>query len=153
MYSVLIFLHSWLRWILLIVGLIVIIKSYAGWFSNKNYLKSDNTMAVILVALFHTQLILGLLLYIFFSPIMQSAFQDFSAAMKDSQLRYWAVEHIFIMLLSIGIAQYGRIRIKKVNLAVSKHRNAAIFFTTAIILVVSRIPWDQAGRMFRGIVE
>lgn len=153
MYSILIFIHSWLRWILLILGLIVIIKSYAGWFGNKNYLKSDNTMSVILVALFHTQLILGLLLYVFFSPIMKSAFQDFSVAMKDSQLRYWAVEHIFIMLLSIGIAQYGRIRIKKADLPVGKHRNAAIFFTMAFILIVSRIPWDQAGRMFRGIVE
>jgi hypothetical protein len=153
MYSLLIFLHSWLRWILLILGLIVLVKSYIGWFGNKNYLKSDNTMSIILVAIFHIQLILGLLLYFFYSPLVKSAFQDFGLAMQDSQLRYWAVEHIFIMILSIVIAQFGRIRIKKVHQAVGKHRNAAIYFSMAYILILSRIPWDQAERLFRGIVE
>ena len=153
MYTFLIFIHSWLRWVVLLLGLVVIIRSYIGWFGNKNYLKSDNTLSIVLVALFHTQLILGLLLYFFFSPIIKSAFQDFGLAMKDSQLRYWAVEHIFIMILSIGIAQFGRIRIKRVHTAVGKHRNAAIYFTMAFILIISRIPWDQAVRLFRGIAE
>jgi len=153
MYIFLIFIHSWLRWILLILGLIVIIKSYIGWFGDKNYLKSDNTMSIILVSLFHIQLILGLLLYFIYSPIVKSAFQDFGMSMKDSQLRYWAVEHIFIMLFSIVIAQIGRIRIKKAHSAINKHRNSAIYFTLAFILILSRIPWDQSARLFRGILE
>jgi len=150
MYQILLFTHSWLRWILLIMGLIVIIKSYIGWFGNKNYLKSDNTMSVALVSLFHIQLVLGLLLYLIFSPIIKSAFQDFGLAMKDSQLRYWAVEHIFIMILSVVVAQIGRIQIKKTHSNTGKYRSSAIYFTMAFILVLSRIPWDQAVRMFRG---
>ena len=153
MYSTLIFIHSWLRWVLLILGLIVIIKAYIGWIGNKKYSASDDTMSISLIALFHTQLIIGLLLYIFFSPLIKSAFQDFGVAMKDSQLRYWAVEHSFIMILSIFIAQFGRIRIKKAHSALNKHRNAAIYFTMALILILSRIPWDQATRLFRGITE
>lgn len=153
MYTFLIFIHSWLRWILLILGLIVIIKSYIGWFGDKKYLKSDNTMSLILVSLFHIQLILGLLLYFIYSPIVKSAFQDFGMSMKDSQLRYWAVEHIFIMLFSIVIAQIGRMRIKKAHSAINKHRNSAIYFTLAFILILSRIPWDQSARLFRGILE
>ena len=152
MYTFLIFLHSWLRWILLILGLIVIIRSYIGWFGDKSYLKSDNTMSVILVSIFHIQLVLGLLLYFIYSPIVRSAFQDFGMAMKDSQLRYWAVEHIFIMIFSIIIAQVGRVKIKKADSAINKHKNAAIYFTLAFILILSRIPWDQSVRMFRGIV-
>lgn len=153
MYTFLIFLHSWLRWILLILGIIVIIRSYIGWFGDKSYLKSDNTMSIILVSIFHIQLILGLLLYFVYSPIVRSAFQDFGLAMKDSQLRYWAVEHIFIMLFSIVIAQIGRIKIKKAHSAVNKHKNAAIYFTLAFILILSRIPWDQSIRLFRGLAE
>ena len=153
MYTFLIFLHSWLRWILLILGLIVIIRSYIGWFGDKSYLKSDNTMSVILVSIFHIQLVLGLLLYFVYSPIVRSAFQDFGMAMKDSQLRYWAVEHIFIMIFSIVIAQVGRVKIKKAHSAINKHKNAAIYFTLAFILILSRIPWDQSIRLFRGIAE
>ena len=153
MYTFLIYLHSWLRWVLLFIGLIVIIRSYIGWFGNKNYLKSDNRISIVLVSLFHIQLILGLLLYFFYSPIVRSAFQDFGMAMKDSQLRYWAIEHIFIMIFSVVIAQFGRIRIKKAHSAISKYRNSAIYFTLAFILIISRIPWDQGVRLFRGIVE
>jgi hypothetical protein len=110
-------------------------------------------MSIVLVAFFHIQLILGLILYFFYSPIVKSAFQDFGMAMKDSQLRYWAVEHIFIMILSIIIAQLGRIRIKKAHAAVSKYRNSAIYFTMAFILIISRVPWDQMPRLFRGFAE
>jgi uncharacterized membrane protein YidH (DUF202 family) len=74
-------------------------------------------------------------------------------AMKDSQLRYWAVEHIFIMIFSIVIAQVGRIRIKRAHSSINKHKNAAIYFTLAFILILSRIPWDQSIRLFRGIAE
>jgi heme A synthase len=153
MYPTLIFIHSWLRWGILILGIVVILKAYIGWIGNKKYLKSDNTLSLFLMALFHTQLVFGLLLYLFFSPITRSAFQDFGAAMKDSQLRYWAVEHSFIMILSVLIAQFGRIRTKKAHSALNKHRNTAIYFTMALILIVSRIPWDQATRLFRGFAE
>ena len=107
-------------------------------------------MSISLVAVFHIQLVLGLLLYFIFSPITISAFQDFGMTMKDSQLRYWAVEHIFVMILSVVIAQIGRIQVKKTHSNTSKHRSSAIYFTMAFILVISRIPWDQTLRLFRG---
>ena len=153
MYSTLLFIHSWLRWALLLVGIIVIIRAFTGWFGKKDYLKSDDALSISLIALFHIQLILGLLLFLFFSPIVNTALQNFSAAMKDQQLRFWTLEHSSIMILSIFIAQFGRIKIKKASLAVDKFRNEAIYFTLAYILILSRIPWDQNVRMFRGILE
>ena len=153
MYSTFIFIHSWLRWALLILGLIVIIKAYIGWIGNKKYSASDDATSIVLMALFHTQLLIGLLLYLIFSPLTHSAFQDFGAAMKDGQLRYWTIEHSFIMFFSILIAQFGRIRIKKAHSALNKHRNTAIYFTLALILILSRIPWDQTTRLFRGFTS
>jgi len=151
MYQFTIFIHSWLRWILLILALIVIIRAFYGWFGNRDFLKVDNTSTLILISIFHLQLVIGLLLYIFLSPITQGAFQDFGTAMKDSQMRYWAVEHIFIMILSIAIAQIGRIQIKKTHADKGKFRNSAIYFTLAFLLIVSRIPWDQGYRLIRGL--
>jgi uncharacterized protein YacL len=151
MYQFTLFIHSWLRWILLLLALIVIIRAFYGWFGNKDFLRADNTSTLLLVSLFHIQLVLGLILYFFLSPITKGAFQDFGAAMKDSQLRYWAVEHIFIMILSIIIAQIGRIRIKKGHSDQAKFRSSAIYFTLAVVLIISRIPWNETARMFRGI--
>ncbi len=150
MYYTTLFIHSWLRWFLLIGLLIVIVRSIYGWTGNRDFQKWDNISSISLVALFHIQLVIGLILYLFLSPITTGAFQDFGAAMKDSQMRYWAVEHIFIMLLSIVIAQIGRIQIKKSHADKNKFKNSTIYFLLALVLMLSRIPWDQA-RLFRDL--
>jgi hypothetical protein len=151
MYPIVLFLHSWLRWILLIFLAVVILRLFYGWTLNKDFSRKDDRSTLFLVALFHIQLLLGLILYFFLSPITKAAFHDFGAAMKDSYLRYWAVEHIFIMILSVIIAQIGRIRIKKAHSDRAKFRNGAIYFTLSMVLIISRIPWNEAARMFRGL--
>lgn len=150
MYPILLFIHSWIRWILLLVAVFVILRGFFGWIKYSDFTNADNKSTIYLLALFHLQLVIGLLLYFFFSPITTGAFEDFGMAMKYSSIRYWAVEHIFIMLLAIIIAQIGRIKIKKANSDRAKFRNSAIYFTLAIILILSRIPWTETSRLFRG---
>ncbi|MBR9998206.1 MAG: hypothetical protein KFF73_04505 [Cyclobacteriaceae bacterium] len=150
MYQFILFIHSWLRWFLLLLAIIVIIRAFYGWIGNKDFTISDNKSTIYLVALFHIQLLIGLILYFFLSPITTGALHDFGMAMKYPALRYWAVEHIFIMLLSIIIAQIGRIQIKKAHADRAKFRSSAIYFTLALVLIISRIPWTEAERMIRG---
>lgn len=150
MYHFVLFLHSWLRWVLLIFLAVVIIRFLYGWIQNKGFNKQDNRSTIFLVVLFHIQLLLGLTLYFILSPLIKGAFHDFGAAMKDNHLRYWAIEHIFIMALSVVIAQIGRIKIKKAHADRAKFRNGVIYFILAMVLIISRIPWSEAGRMFRG---
>lgn len=150
MYHFVLFLHSWLRWVLLIFLAVVIIRFLYGWTQNKAFNQQDNRSTIFLVVLFHIQLLLGLTLYFILSPLIKGAFHDFGVAMKDNHLRYWAVEHIFIMVLSVVIAQIGRIKIKKSHADRAKFRNGVIYFILALVLIISRIPWSEAGRMFRG---
>lgn len=149
MYDFLLIIHSWLRWIVLILALVVIVKSIAGWMGDKSYSKGDNGMAAGFVGTMHLQLLIGLILYVFLSPITQAAFQDFGAAMKNSGIRYWAVEHIFVMIIAIALAQVGRTLSKKAKNDTQRFKRQAIFFTTALVLMLSRIPFDQAERLFR----
>lgn len=149
MYTTLLFIHSWLRWIFLLVALIVIVKSFIGWMGNKEYAKSDNGLAASFVGIMHLQFLLGIILYIFLSPITEAAFQNFGAAMKNPAMRYWAVEHISMMIIALVIAQIGRTKAKKAVESLKKFKTQAIFFTIALILVLSRIPFDQSDRMFR----
>lgn len=152
MYQVILYTHSWLRWVLLLLAIYVIAKSIIGWSGNKNFTTRDDLLSILLISLFHTQLVLGLLLYFFYSPITLPAFSDFGAAMKNSYVRYWAVEHIFIMILSVVIAQVGRIMIKRSHSDRGKFRNSVIYFLLALILILSRIPWTDSARFFRGLL-
>ena len=149
MYEFFLIVHSWLRWITLLLAIVVIFKSYAGWLGSKAYTKGDNGMSAGFVGTLHLQLLIGLVLYVFLSPWTQTAFQDFGGAMKDSMLRYWAVEHIFVMILGIIIAQIGRTKARKAVEDVKKFKTQALFFTIAIVLMLSRIPFHEAGRLLR----
>ena len=147
----LLFLHSWTRWIILILGLIVIIQGYSGWKGNKLFLKGHNTRSAIFVGFFHLQVLMGLIIYFALSPVVQTAFEDFGVAMKNSDLRFWAVEHGFIMIVAAVVAQIGRIKIKKAASDVLKHKATFVYFLIALILVLSRIPWNETTRLFRGL--
>jgi hypothetical protein len=143
MYEFLSVTHNMLRWILLPVIAIVLILSYSGWLGNKPYRKLDNAFGGALVGLAHTQLLIGLLLYFVYSPITQAAFADFGAAMKDKDLRLYAVEHILTMIIAIVIIQLGRTFSKRAATPSKRHKTIAIYTTIALLLILSRMPnWN-----------
>lgn len=148
-YTFFLFLHSWIRWFILIVGLLAIIFSLMGWTGKKPFTSRDNGISAAFMGLLHLNLLIGLVLYIFLSPYTQSAFNDFGAAMKNSELRFWAVEHILINIIAIAVAQVGRIKAKKAVSDIAKHKTTFIFYTIAFILLLSRIPWGETARLFR----
>ena len=153
MYQIVLFLHSWIRWLLLILSVIVVFRSLSGWIKKSEYKKSDNLGSAILVGLFDIQLLLGLLLYFVLSPLTSAAFNDFGKAMQDPALRFWAVEHIFIMVLAVIVAHLGRNFSKKASDDHSKFRIQSIYFLLSIILIFSMIPWHESARLFRGITN
>ncbi len=149
MYEIFLSLHSWIRWIVLLLALVVIAKSFAGWKGSKSYGKSDNAMSAAFIGLLHLQLLIGLVLYFFLSPITQAAFADFGAAMGEASQRYWAVEHVMMMIIGVAVAQIGRIKSKKATLDSLKFKTVAIYYTIALLLILSRIPFTESGRLFR----
>lgn len=149
MYEIFLTLHSWIRWIILILGIIAIFKAYTGWFGNKPFTKGDNGISGAFMGTLHLNLLIGLILYLFLSPITESAFNDFGGAMGNSELRFWAVEHILINIIAVIVAQVGRTKAKKAIDDVRKHKLTAIFYTIAFILLISRIPWGETERLFR----
>ncbi len=148
-YNIFLYLHSWIRWIIIIVAIIALVKAYSGWFGNKPYTKGDNGISAAFMGTMHLNLLIGLVLYFFLSPVVQSAFSDFGAAMKNPGLRFWAVEHILVNIIAVVVATIGRAKSKKAVETVRKHKITAIFYTIAFVLLLSRIPWGEAERLFR----
>jgi hypothetical protein len=143
MYTALFHSHNLIRWILLILLVFVLFRSWTGWLGKGSYQKIDKITGGILVGFTHLQLIIGLLLYFVFSPITQAAFQNMGAAMKDANLRFYAVEHILIMIIAVVLIQLGRTFSKKAKTDEEKHKKVAIYTTIALVLILSRMPnWN-----------
>ncbi|EAY30599.1 hypothetical protein [Microscilla marina] len=146
MYNTVLIIHSWLRVIILVLAVVVLFKSLMGWLNKGSYTKGDNALSASFVGFIHLQALLGFTLYFFLSPITASAMKNFGAAMKNSAVRYWAVEHILIMLIGLVVAQIGRSKAKKLTDSTAKHKTSFIFFTIAIVLIVGGIFAGAASR-------
>jgi len=135
------FLHSWMRWAVVITAVLVIVQAFRGWSGGVAWDATKARFASWFVNTTSIQLVLGLVLYGFLSPVTLQAFSDMGGAMKDSVTRFWAVEHMSVMLVAVALAHIGAGRIKKAADDQAKHRAAAIFFTLAIVLILLSIPW------------
>jgi len=93
------------------------------------------------VGLLDLQLLIGLVMYFALSPITTQGMRDIGAAMANTGLRFWTVEHPFGMIVAVAVAHIGRSRIRKTAEAVRRHRTALIFFTAALMVIAITIPW------------
>jgi len=143
MYTGFLHLHNTLRWLLLLTILITLAKYLSGWFADKPWTKTDNLLGIIFTSLMDIQLLTGLVLYFFLSPVTKLAFADFGAAMKDSGLRFYAVEHFSLMLIAVVLVHIGRAKSKKIKVDRRKFKTAAIFFLIALVIILGAIPWSR----------
>jgi hypothetical protein len=142
MYPILLSLHSYIRYAVLILLVVVIIKSLAGLINKKPYGALDNKLSLFLFIFTHTQLLIGLILY-FVSPFVTFGAQT----MKDKFTRYWTVEHIFAMLIAIVLITLARTTAKKLHTAQAKHRRLFVFNLIALIIVLVTI-WLSGRGIF-----
>ena len=140
--SFLLGLHNLIRWVVLIAGVLAAAKAILGYVNKQSWTPLDNRLGLIFTISFDIQLLLGLILYIA-GPTMQGIWGNFGEAMSNSALRFFAVEHIFIMIISLGLAHMGRSLAKKADGDVKKHQRAAIFFTLSLLLILLGIPWQR----------
>lgn len=140
MYTGLLHSHSYLRYAVLILLIIVVITSLLGWLNKKPYSATDNKLSLFLFIATHLQLLLGLILY-FVSPFVQFG----GSTMKDATTRYWTVEHSTVMLIAIVLITMARTTSKKMTESTAKHKRLFIFNAIALALVLAGISMSGRG--------
>ena len=149
MYTGLLHLHNLLRWVILILLIISIAQSFAAK-SGKPADGLKKTSLFLLISA-HIQFLIGLYQY-FAGPWGFKLIQanGMSEVMKNSAMRFWAVEHITGMLIAIILITVARGKIKK-----SLFASSAWLYIIALILILATVPWpsrEGIGRtLFPGI--
>jgi len=140
MYQGLLVAHSYLRYVVLILLIVVIISSLMGWLNRKPFTSGDNKLSLFLMIFTHIQFLLGLLLF-FTSPAVQFS----GEAMKNAETRYWLVEHNTGMLVAIALITIARSTSKKLTESVAKHKRLFIFNLIALIIILVVISMSGRG--------
>lgn len=142
MHETLLIIHSLLRWFVVIGAALSLGTATMGFIGKTPWTANNRRFNAIFVHSMTAQFVIGIILYFFVSPITtQGVFPDFRAAMKDSTLRFWAVEHITMMFIALALAHIGSARVRKAATDLAKHKAALIFFGLALVLIIVSIPW------------
>jgi hypothetical protein len=143
MYPITLALHSLVRWAVLILAVFTVARGLLGWLGKKEWMPLDDKLGMFLTISADVQLLLGLALYIFLSPLTQAAFKDASAAMADPMLRFFTAEHAMLMVIANVLVHVGRGFSPKAQDAQAKHRLSAILYGIALLAVLAAIPWSR----------
>jgi hypothetical protein len=152
MYTTVLAIHSWIRWVALIAVVGTALAALRGKVAGPDSLADRWGMVAMMVL--DTQLLLGLLLYFVVSPNMKAILDNFGRAMKDPALRFWAVEHTATMIGAIALAHVGRVTGRKAATPAAKRSRLLVCFGLAAFFIVLGMPWPgrPGGRpLFRGL--
>ena len=109
-YIAVLFAHSWVRWIVLGLGVTIFLQRLRAWRTGEGV---DLSLHRWFIAALDAQFALGLVLYAVLSPIPRQAVEDFGAAMGDSVVRFHTIEHVFGMVVAIAAAHVGYDRLRR----------------------------------------
>ncbi|MCU0353544.1 MAG: cytochrome B [Cytophagales bacterium] len=142
MYTGLLHLHNLLRWVILILLLVAIVRHWMGMNAKREFSAADKRIDLFLMVAAHITLLVGLYQWAV-GPwgLEQIRAVGFGEVMKDKVRRFWAVEHLTGMLIGIALITVGRGSFRKVLPAERKHRRALVLFVIALAIIFLSVPW------------
>ena len=155
MYTALLTVHSYLRWLILIAALFVVVRALAGIIAKRPWGRADDVAAKVFVHSLSLQMVIGIVLY-FVSPFVGEAFADFGEMMRNPALRLIMVEHQVGMFIAVALAHIGLGRVRKGADLVQRHKTALAFFAVSLVVMMVSIPWPgrPGGRpLLKGITD
>ena len=148
MYNFLLGLHNLLRWIILLLLIVNLIRHLTT--INRPFNGIDKTLGLWLMIFAHIQLVVGL--YEWFAGAW--GFQNFknngiAEVMQNGAARFFAVEHSIAMIIAIALITFARGIFRKELTDPKKHRRCILLYAVALLIILAMIPWpgmDEIGR-------
>ncbi len=132
--NILLHAHSGLRYVVLALLVASVFIAYSNWKKDE---KGDSKVYLFGLISMHTQLAIGLVLYVL-SPKV-----DFSL-ISEKVFRFFTIEHVFMMVIAVALVTVGRSRSKKQS-GGTKHKTVFYYYLIALLLVLAAIPWPFRG--------
>lgn len=142
MYNTVKIMHSYWAYLVLLVLIVATVNALIKTFGDKEYTASDFRKSLFALIVSHIQLLIGFVLY-FVSPRLQLFSESgMGEIMKDSISRLYLVEHPLINIIAVALITIGYSKHKKKLTSKAKLKTISIFYTIALVLFLSRIPWS-----------
>ena len=135
-------IHSYWAYVVLLLLVVAVINSVRGILQKKEFTDTDLRISLFALIVSHIQLLIGFGWY-FMSPWFKALKTNGAEVMSDKGVRLLAVEHPMTMIFAIVLLTIGWSKHKKKTDSLAKFKTIAIFYGLALLLILSRIPWNN----------
>jgi hypothetical protein len=129
-------IHIIISSITLLSGFASIILSIQGLIRKRDYARIDLGVSLLFNVALYFQLILGFLIYYLLRSSLEGPVWEIPDTQNDASLRFWAIEHIALMIFALFLTQLGRVFIKKSIGPFRKFRASLFYFGTSLLLIL-----------------
>lgn len=134
-YSIAFKIHIYISAVTLLAGITTSVLSVHGLSAKREFNRFDSYASVIFNICLYFQLILGFLIYFTLRTSLEGPVWNVPDTENDASLRFWAIEHIALMILALFLTQLGRIFIKKSKTSPIKFK-ASLFYNGIPLLLI-----------------
>lgn len=140
MFTYLLTIHSWFRWLVVINLILIFIYSWFGKNKKKTFTYNDYKWVKITNIILGIQFLIGIVLFTE-STIAQSFWQQLPHSLSLRQIRFFGLEHPFMMILGIILSNYFTYKAQfKIN-TTQGCSYVYLWYLTLILIIFSSIPW------------
>lgn len=140
MYETLLFLHSGLRWLVLLAAFFIFARCLYGVRRRQVISARDERALWVFNQVIQLQFLLGATLWGAASPFVRAAFADKKLLLESEIMSFWVLRHPITMILALGIFHVGRARARRREPA-AQFRVYAITLGVFLGAIASAIPW------------
>ena len=143
LYARLLSVHSLWRWVVLLVLLAALVRALSARLRRQPAGPLDRRLGLAAMIAVDLQLLTGIVLYAGVSPLTRAALSNFGAAMRVRGLRFWAVEHLALMLAAVVVLHVGQRLTRRVAADRPEQQQQRTLVTLAVtlLLILAAIPW------------
>ena len=135
-------IHSYWAYLVLVVLIITFANAIYGLLKKKAFSNKDLRLGLFTLIFSHIQLLIGLGWY-FSSPYYNALKSNTSEVMGEAATRLLAIEHPVMMIAATIFITIGWSKHKKKTQDDKKFKTFAIFYGIGLLLILSKIPWNQ----------
>tara|TARA_R110002124_G_scaffold126800_3_gene286569 strand:- start:63 stop:485 length:423 start_codon:yes stop_codon:yes gene_type:complete len=134
--------HSYWAYLVLLILIFAVANAIIGLMQKKQFTDKDLRIGLFALIATHIQLLIGFVCY-FMSPWFDLLTSDAATVMKTKEVRLLAVEHPLMMIIAIVLITIGWSKHKKKTTDTAKFKMFAIFYGLGLLVILSRIPWNN----------
>jgi len=145
-YSIAFKFHIFISTITLLAGIFTIALSVHGLSRKREYGRKDYILSLVFNIALYFQLILGFLIYYLLRTTLEGPVWEVPDTQNDASLRFWAIEHIALMIFALFLTQLGRVFIKKSKGLTRKFKASLFYFGTSLLLILFSVGMAMFSR-------